>query len=323
MRRFLLSQAPVVILLATAAIFATLAPSFGTEQNAVNILVQSSSAAIVAAGMTFVLLTGGIDLSVGAVMFLGAALCGKLVGLEVPLWAAVLTLVAIGPLCGFCHGLLVTRAGMSPFIVTLGSLFLIRGLGLWVSRTRAMNLPDDLTRLASTSILGLPLPVWLAGVTIGGLHFVLKRTRFGRQVPAVGHSAVMARKAGVKVGRILLGVYVISGVCATIGGLAMLAQLGAVSPTFGKDREFDAIAAAVLGGTSLFGGRGNVFPGAVVGSVTVAMVFNGLNAMNANPYVYPVITGGVIFLAVLLDSLRRRQLRVPRSRIGLAEGSAA
>ena len=103
----------------------------------------------------------------------------------------------------------------------------------------------------------------------------------------------------------------------------MLAQLGAVSPTFGKDREFDAIAAAVLGGTSLFGGRGSVFPGAVVGSVTVAMVFNGLNALNANPYIYPVITGGVIFLAVLLDSLRRRQLQVPRPRIGLAEGGAA
>jgi ribose transport system permease protein len=133
----------------------------------------------------------------------------------------------------------------------------------------------------------------------------------------------MARKAGVNVGRILLGVYVISGACAAVGGLAMLAQLGAVSPTFGKDREFDAIAAAVLGGTSLFGGRGNVFPGAVVGSVTVAMVFNGLNALNANPYVYPVITGGVIFLAVLLDGLRRRQLRAARPRLLLTAGGAA
>jgi ribose/xylose/arabinose/galactoside ABC-type transport system permease subunit len=146
--------------------FAALAPSFATGQNIVNILVQSSSAAIVAAGITFVLLTGGIDLSVGAVMFLGAAICGKLIGLEVALWVAVFALLAIGPLCGVCHGLLVTRAGLSPFIVTLGTLFFVRGLGLWVSRTRAMNLPDDLTRLASTTFLHLPLPVWLASLTI-------------------------------------------------------------------------------------------------------------------------------------------------------------
>ena len=237
MKRLFLSQAPLLTLVAMAAVFAALTPSFRTSQNMVNIFVQSSSSAILAAGMTFVLLTAGIDLSVGAVMFLGAAVCGKLIGLAVAPWLAVLAMVMIGPLCGLGHGLLITRGGMSPFIVTLGSLFFIRGTGLWVSRTRAMNLPDMFTQLASMSLLYLPLPVWLAALTIGALHFVLTFTPFGRQTLAVGHDPGSARKAGVQVRRILIGVYVISGTCAALGGLAMLAQLGAVSPTFGKDRE--------------------------------------------------------------------------------------
>ena len=184
----------MLILLATATVFAALAPSFRTGQNAVNILVQSSSAAMVAAGMTLVLLTGGIDLSVGAVMFLGAAVCGKLIGADLPLWTAVPAMLVIGLLCGAAHGLLVTRAGMSSFIVTLGSLFLIRGLGLWVSRTRAMNLPDELTHLASSTLLGLPLPVWLAVLTIGVLHYVLTCTSYGRQTLAVGHNPVIGAR---------------------------------------------------------------------------------------------------------------------------------
>ena len=312
MKRSVLAQAPLLILVATALAFAILSPSFRTGQNGINILVQSSSSAIAAAGITFVLLTSGIDLSVGAVMFLGAAICGKWIGLGAPTWLAVAAMLCVGPLCGLGHGALIAGARMSPFIVTLGSLFFLRGAGLWVSRTRAMNLPDEFTQYASTSFLGLPLPIWLAAVVVCAAHFTLTFTQFGRQTLAVGHDPEGARKAGVRVARVLIGVYAISGTCAAVAGLTMLAQLGAVSPTFGKDREFDAIAAAVLGGTSLFGGRGNVFPGAVVGSVTVATVFNGLNAINANPYVYPLITGGVIFLAVLLDGLRRRQTRVPR-----------
>jgi ribose transport system permease protein len=137
-------------------------------------------------------------------------------------------------------------------------------------------------------------------------QWVLSRTRFGRHVLAVGHDPVAARKAGVNVNGVLVRVYLICGTCAAVGGLVALAQLGAVSPTFGREREFDAIAAAVLGGTSLFGGRGSVLPGVLVGAVTIQAVFNGLNLLNADPYAYPVITGGVVFLAILADSVRNR-----------------
>jgi ribose transport system permease protein len=220
------------------------------------------------------------------------------------------------------HGLLVTRGRMSPFIVTLASLFLLRGAGLWISRTRAMNLPDVFARLASQTWLGIPMPVWVAAATVGSLHLLQTRTAFGRQAYAIGYDPVAARKAGVRVDRVLLGVYALSGACAAIAAMTSLAQLGAVSPTFGKDREFEAIAAAVLGGASLFGGRGNVLPGAVTGAMLVALVFNGLNLMNANPYVYPLLTAGVVLLAVLFDSLRQRdRSRSMRRGIALRGGA--
>jgi ribose transport system permease protein len=307
MRTFLLSQAPLLILIALCGTFTAMSPRFLTWQNVANVLQQSSSGAILAAGMVFVLLTGGIDLSVGSAMFLGACILGVLVAAGYSTAFAVVAALVAGPVCGLVHGLLITRGQMSPFIVTMSSLFILRGSGLWLTRTQAINLPESFTQLASISPLGLPLPVWLAAATIATGHYVLNRTTFGRQLLAIGHDPAAARKAGVNVSRSLTAVYVISGTCAALGGLTALAQLGAVSPTFGREREFDAIAAAVLGGTSLFGGRGNVFPGAVVGTMIVVVVFNGLNILNANPYIYPLITGSVILLAVLLDSLRGRQ----------------
>jgi ribose transport system permease protein len=171
-----------------------------------------------------------------------------------------------------------------------------------------MNLPDELQRLATARPGGVPLPVLLMVAVLVLGHLLLTRTAFGRQVLAVGHDAAAARKAGIDVGRVLRRVYTLSGVCAAVGGLVALVQLGAVSPTFGRERELDAIAAAVLGGTSLAGGRGNVLPGALLGAVTIQTVYNGLNLVNADPYSYPLITSSIIFLAVLLDSLRKRPL---------------
>jgi ribose transport system permease protein len=169
-----------------------------------------------------------------------------------------------------------------------------------------MNLPDEFRQLAAAKLLGIPLPVVVLVVVLLAGQWVLSRTRFGRHVYAVGHDPAAARKAGINVNGVLLVVYVLSGLCAAVGGLVALAQLGAVSPTFGREREFDAIAAAVLGGASLFGGRGNVLPGVLVGAVTIQAVYNGLNLLNANPYAYPVITGGVVFVAILADGVRNR-----------------
>jgi ribose transport system permease protein len=169
-------------------------------------------------------------------------------------------------------------------------------------------MPEAVTDLGTSKLLGVPAPVMVFGLICLLAHVLLTRTAFGRQIYAVGHDREAARKAGIKVGLILFSVYGICGMCAAISGLVSLTQTGAVSPSFGERKEFVAIAAAVLGGTSLFGGRGRVFPGTVLGAVLIQTVENGLVIVNADPYLYPLVTSGIIFLAVLVDSVRSNLL---------------
>jgi ribose transport system permease protein len=317
-----LDQAPVLLFVLLLAVFGLLSPRFLAPVNLLNILIQASPTAIVAVGMTFVLLTAGVDLSAGAIMFVVAAVAGKLVLGGAPLGIVLPALLVTGAVCGLLNALLITRLGIVAFIATLGTQYLERGFGLWLTETRAMNLPDAYTRLASTSLAGVPLPLLALAVVVGLAHQTLRRTPFGRQVYAVGQDPEAARKAGVPTRRILASVYLIAGVCAALGGALSLAQLGAVAPTFGTNKEFAAIAAAVLGGTSLFGGRGKVFPGTLLGAVLIQSVENGLVILNADPYLYPLITSAIIFLAVLTDSVRSGVLtRLSRRTIRLEENA--
>lgn len=306
--RLILKHSSILLFVVVWLVFAFLSPKFLTAGNVMNILVQSASTGIVAVGMTFVLLTAGVDLSVGAIMFLGAAVAGKLVLGGAPLPLALGAMLLVGLAFGAFNSLFVTRLRMIPFVVTLATLFLGRGLALWITETRAMNLPETFLRLGTDKLLGVPLPVVVLATVVGLATLVLARTPFGRQVYAVGQDLPAARKAGIQTNRILAGVYLICGFCAALGGILSLAQLGAVSPTFGEKKEFAAIAAAVLGGTSLFGGRGHVFPGTVIGAVLIQSVENLLVLEDADPYLYPLITSAIIFVAVLIDSLRNRLL---------------
>lgn len=258
--------------------------------------------------MTFVLLTAGVDLSVGAIMFVAAAVAGKLLlsGYSLPL--SLFAMLATGLCFGMFNAILVTRLRIVAFIATLGTLYAGRGLGLWMTKTRAMNLPSGFLELGTERLFGVPLPIIVFCLVLVLAHLTLTRTPFGRQLYAVGSNLEAARKAGINTRRLLGSVYVICGLCAGIGCFLSLTQLGAVSPTFGTNREFAAIAAAVLGGTSLFGGRGSVFPGTVMGAVLIQSIENGLVIVNADPYLYPLVTSGIIFVAVLIDSSRRRLL---------------
>jgi ribose transport system permease protein len=305
----LLRHAPWLLFIAVLAVFSLLSPRFLAGNNFLNIIVQAAATTIVATGMTFVLLTAGIDLSVGSVMFVAAALAGRMVLSGQPLWLACLVILLTGLLYGAVNALFITRLRIIPFIVTLATLYFGRGLGLWMTETRAMNLPDPILRLGTAQIAGLPFPALMLALVVGAAHFVLTRTAFGRQIYALGHDADAARKAGLRVERIRFAVYVISGGCAALGGLVSIAQLGAVSPTFGNQREFAAIAAAVLGGVSLFGGKGAVLPGTLLGALLIQTIENGLVIANADPYLYPLVMSAIIFVAVLLDSLRNQQLR--------------
>ena len=306
---WLLNNISLVLFVFVLAVFSAMSPRFLTVDNLTNLLVQSSSTIVVATGMTFVLLTAGVDLSVGAIMFVTAAVAGKLIasGAEMPL--AILAILATGLLAGALNSVFITWLRLIPFIATLGMLYIGRGFGLWLTETRAMNLPESWLELGSERFLRVPIPIWICGAVLVISHLVLTRTPFGRQIYALGHDVETARKAGINTKLLLMSVYVISGLCAAIGAVISLSQLGAVSPKFGTDYEFTAIAAAVLGGTSLFGGRGAVLPGTFLGALLIQTIQNGLVIINTNVYLYPLITSAVIFLAVLLDSLRTRLLR--------------
>ncbi len=300
----LLDFAPVALFGAVLLVFGLMSDKFLTEDNLTQILVQSAATAVVATGMTFVLLTAGVDLSVGAIMFIGAGIAGKMALDGQPLPLCLLVMLGVGLLGGAVNALLVTRLKLVAFIATLATLYIGRGVGRWITQTRAMNLPDSFLALGSAKWLGVPVPLWIAGSVILVAQLVLSNTPFGRQLYALGNNPEAAKKAGLNTTRLLTAVYVICGACAGLGGILALAQLGSVSPKFGELYEFDAITAAVLGGTSLFGGRGKVFPGTVLGAVLLKSIFNGLVIVQADPYLYPLITSAIIFAAVLLDSVR-------------------
>ena len=270
------SQSTIILLAVVVLIFSLLSPGFFSTQNFVNILVQASALTIVATGMTFVLLTAGIDLSVGSVMFITGVVSGKLVVAGMSIWLAGPLIVVIGILFGLLNGVFIIKLKIVPFIVTLATFFAGRGLGLLISETRAVNLPETFLQIGSAKVLGIPFPVLVMILVVAVGQFILNK--------------------------VLLIVYLICGLCAAVGGLVAIAQLGAISPSFGFQSEFTVIAAAVLGGTSLFGGKGKIFPGTLVGALLIQSIQSGLVFVNADPYLYPLITGTIIFLIVLADS---------------------
>ncbi len=313
--RLALNQASVLLFALVFAGFGVLAPRFLTLVNFSHILLQSAPTLIVAVGLTFVLLTGGVDLSVGAIMFVGAALTGRVVlGGAGPLAGLALMLLA-GAMVGLGNGILVTRCRLLPFVVTLAVLSIGRGFGLWLTETRAINLPPEFLQFGAARVAGVPVPVLLALGVLTLAALILAQTAFGRQLYAVGHNAEAARRAGINSRRILLVAYTLCGLCAGLGGFVSLSQLGAVSPKFGENYEFKGIAAAVLGGTSLYGGRGRIFPGAFLGATLIQAVENGLVILNTDPYLYPLITSAIIFLAVLVDTTRARLLASRNRRV--------
>jgi len=305
-----LRHTPLILFALIFVTFGLLSPRFLTYQSFENIVKQASYIGIVAVGMTFVLLTAGIDLSVGSNMYLSAVVAGLLIrdhGLPVTL--ALVVCLAVGLLFGVVNALAVTKLRIIPFVATLGTLWVGRGLGLWLTKSALLEFPESVTRIGAQRLFGavpLPVAVFLAVVLCAAI--LLRWTAFGRQLYAVGNDIEAAKKAGINTARVRGGAFVICGVLAALGGFISVAQLGIVSAGFGEGREFDAIAAAVLGGTSLFGGIGSVFPGTLLGAVLIQMVTIGLVSAQVDLYFQPLVQAGIIFLAVLLDSVRTRQL---------------
>lgn len=305
-----LQNAPLVLFVTLFIIFGIVSPRFFQYQALENVVKQASYIGVVAVGMTFVLLTAGIDLSVGSNMYLSAVAAGLLMrDYNLPVALGLLVALVVGLAFGAINALLITRLKIIAFIATVGTLYIGRGLGLTWTQSEGINYPRAITALGSTRLFGLlPLPIVIFALVVLIAQCVLTQTTFGRQVYAVGNDVEAAKKAGINTVRVLFSVYVISGLCAAIGGFISVAQLGNVTAKFGDRDEFDAIAAAVLGGTSLFGGRGNVVPGTVLGAVLVQMIVAGLTYAQVDIYLRDIVFGAVIFVTVLLDSARTTQL---------------
>jgi ribose/xylose/arabinose/galactoside ABC-type transport system permease subunit len=311
----------------TPILFVVLFLFFGTQssrflegENIVNIIKQASFIGIVSVGMTFVLLTGGIDLTVGATMYLAPLIAGVAMRqFGIGVLPALLIALVVGAIIGMINGFFIVRARIIPFIVTLSMLFFIRGAGTFLTASRQLDFPRSIVDFGLTNVFGvIPLPIIIFAIAVIIAHIVLTQTAFGRQLYAVGNDIEAAKKAGINTDRIVFSVYVISGVCAALGGFILIAQIGRLDQAFGEGREFDVIAATVLGGTSLFGGVGNAF-GAVVGSTLIQMVEAGLIFANVNLYLQPMVQGLIIFLAVFFDSLRETNLRRLKRRFIRAE----
>lgn len=318
LRLALLRNAPVALFIVVLAVFGSLSDRFLDVQNFTNILIQASHIAILGIGMTFVLLTAGIDLSVGAVMYLSVALLGIYLADASPI-LAVPAMMAVGALFGLVNAFFVVRLRVAAFIVTLATLFIGRGLALWVTETRMVFYKDQILSLARAEFLGVPWAIWVFAIVFAVAWVVLNHTPFGRQVYAVGENPDAAAKAGINVPLVLTTVYAVSGACAGIAGFVSITQVGAAASSFAMEKEFAAVAAAVLGGVSLFGGRGGV-AGTVFGAVLIQTVQNGLVIVNADPYIYPLVTSSIIFVAVFVDSQRSRILeRLGRRRIRIEE----
>jgi ribose transport system permease protein len=313
----LLRWAPLGFFVLLVASFGALAPRFLSVENLSAILVQSSWLIVVATGMNFALLAAGVDLSVGAVMYLAAGVVGLALA-HAPVWICLGASVVTGAVFGSVNASLIVWLTVPAFMVTLATTFIGRGLGLFLSSTRIVYASPAVADFGRAKLLAVPAPLWLAATATLMAWVMLNRTPFGPYVRSIGADGEGARRVGVPVTRVKWSVYAVCGAFAGLGGFISLSQTSAASGAFGQNAEFLAIAAAVLGGTSLYGGRGSL-RAPVIGAVLIMTVQNGLVMINANPYAYPVITGAVIFFAALVDSIRTRmQARLTRRSVRLA-----
>jgi ribose transport system permease protein len=315
----LLRNLTLIVFLIVFVYFGVQAPRFFGMDSIANIVKQSSFIGVIAVGMIFVLLTAGIDLSVGSNMYLSAMAAGYLMqnpafqngpGVAIAIVVGLVAGIAFGTINAFCIVIL----GISPFLVTLATLVAGRGLGTAITESFGIEFPAPYLAFGASNMFGIPMPIVVFAVVVLVAHVVLTRTLFGRQLYAVGNDPEAARKAGLPVDRIIFSVYVICGFCAAIGGVTLIALIGRLNQTFGVGKEFDVITAAVLGGTSLFGGVGAAWS-AVMGATLVQMVQSGMIFVGVNLYLQPMVLALVIFVAIFTDALRTRRLEKLRRRM--------
>ncbi|MET4781355.1 ABC transporter permease [Glaciihabitans sp. UYNi722] len=324
MQRFSSRLSPQIVsvlgvIVIVIVIFSILSPGFLALGNVSNLLLQASSTAIAASGMTLVIMAGWIDLSIGSLMSLAVTIALAAAGVtsaaygSSSIWTYFIV-IGVSIAGGALNGVLIWALKVQPLLVTLGTMTIFSGIALHITSAGNRSASGPIQYLGRAVVFGIPLPVIVAVVVVVVIAFLLRRTPFGRYVTAIGGSERSARETGLPINRLRIVVFAISGLCAGIAGIITVGQVGTMQSTFGVGFEFTVITAVVVGGTSLTGGKGSVI-GSALGAILLTLIDNGLNRVNASVYIYDVITGLVLLVAVLTDSVVMGRIRRMNVRI--------
>jgi ribose transport system permease protein len=294
----------LIAFFAICVIISILSPVFLAPNNIINVIRQTSIYGIIAVGMTFVILTGGIDLSVGSILAVSGAVCAGLIHAQLPVAAVIAAALGVGIAFGVFNGLFITLGKITPFVVTLGMMGIARGITLiYTNGYPISGLPEDFRFVGSGYLFGLPIPVLIFIAVVLVAHFVLTQTRMGRYTYAIGGNEAAVRLSGINANFYKALAYVIAGATAGLSSVILTARLNSAEPVAGNGYELDVIAAVVIGGTSLSGGRGSIW-GTFIGALMIGVINNGMNLLGISSYFQLVVKGFIIIGAVWLDRLR-------------------
>lgn len=308
---FVRNNAVIVLLVVIFVILSVMSEYFLQLGNIMDLLKQASINGIIAMGMAFVITTGGIDLSVGAVWAISGVIIAECMVAGVPWPIACVIGIAVGIACGFCTGLLVTKGGVQPFIATLATMNVFRGIALVMTKGYTVyNLPEDFRIIGGGMLFGIiPSPVIAFAIVFVVSWFIFTKQVTGRHLLAIGNNKEAARLSGINVEKLTMYAYIFSGImCAIGGGIVATSRLGAAEPTIGNGGELDAIAAVVIGGTSMSGGETKIV-GTLFGALLLSAINNGLTLLNVSTFWKTIAIGLILIVAMLMDSLSRRGKR--------------
>ncbi|MGL5346148.1 MAG: ribose ABC transporter permease [Peptostreptococcaceae bacterium] len=305
LKELLIKYKSLVGLVLLIAVVSILNPAFLSTKNILNILRQTSVNAIIAAGMTFVILTGGIDLSVGSILAISGAVCASLMVSGQNMIIAVLIAIVIGGAVGFLNGFVIAKGKLQPFIATLATMTVLRGLMLVFTDGKPITLGSGelavaFGKIGGGNLFGIPTPVIIMIVVFLVCGYILNNTKMGRYTYALGSNEEATKLSGLNTDKIKIWVYTISGILASVAGIIITSRLYSAQPTAGTGYELDAIAAVVLGGTKLAGGKGKI-SGTIIGALIIGVLSNALNILDVSSYYQMMVKGVVILIAVLLD----------------------
>ena len=326
LRDFLMNYGFNVVFLFVLIFFSLSTDYFLTYNNITTVLANACPWIVMASGIVFVIMTGSIDISIGSILFLGIVTTNiamlyqdinNLVGVDIPLaflsghgisvGIGLPIILLIGVLMGAINGLLIVVLNINPLMATMGMMFVLRGLTLWLSDARTQSIPPAMQEFGKIAYFKEFIIV-ISILIILLMHLISTRTQFGRQVMAVGNGEETAARLGVPTKRVRFLTHVLAGLMVCAGGILQIFQIGNIHPRLGQGYEFTAIAAIVVGGISLFGGEGKIFPGLLLGGLILVVVENGLTHLGITPYAYPFVRGGIIFLAMYADAMKSRLL---------------